>query len=250
MSFKAFLDFNKTCLISAEDAFYKFGKEKHSYFCPNKKCSAKMILKSYDGEKKHFFASIPSFPHVKNCVFSMTEFREEDFNEADFSLENVFNKIAKINVESKKSKNNNNQSNYKNNSCEIVLKTIKTLNQLVSMCLTYDVTDNYNGEKIWRILLDERSEQFYINGVYKGIRLIKCTYHRYDSSQNTIYLKSCGGYDIAIHIKSNELYSTIKGIMYDSKHKKQEYIILGNWEKQGKYMVAEVNSEKQYMMLG
>ena len=45
MSFKAFLDLNKTCLISAEDAFYKFGKEKHSYFCPNKKCSAKMILK-------------------------------------------------------------------------------------------------------------------------------------------------------------------------------------------------------------
>lgn len=56
---------------------------------------SKNDIKSYDGEKKHFFASIPSFPHVKNCVFSMTEFREEDFNEADFSLENVFNKIAK-----------------------------------------------------------------------------------------------------------------------------------------------------------
>lgn len=44
MSFEAFLDFNKTWLISAEDAFYKFGKEKHRYFCPNKKCSSKMIL--------------------------------------------------------------------------------------------------------------------------------------------------------------------------------------------------------------
>lgn len=32
MSLEAFLDFNKTCLISAEDAFYKFGKEKHRYF--------------------------------------------------------------------------------------------------------------------------------------------------------------------------------------------------------------------------
>lgn len=249
MSFEAFLDFNKTCLISAEDAFYKFGKEKYRYFCPNKKCSAKMILKSYDGEKKHFFASIPSFPHVKNCVFSMTEFRKEDFNEADFSLVNIFNKIAHINAKSKKSKNNNNQNNNKNNSCEIVLKTIKTLNQLVSMCLTYDVTDEYNGIKIWRMLLDERSENFYKNGIYAGVRLIKCIYHRYDSSQNKIYLKSCGDYDIAIHIKTDELYSKIKGIMYESRQKNQKYIIFGNWENQGKYMVSEINSEKQYMML-
>lgn len=35
MSLKAFLYFNKTWLISADDAFYKFGKEKRSYFCPN-----------------------------------------------------------------------------------------------------------------------------------------------------------------------------------------------------------------------
>lgn len=38
--------------------------------------------------------------------------------------------------------------------------------------------------------------------------------------------------------------------MYESRLNNQEYIIFGNWENQGKYMVSEINSEKQYMMLG
>lgn len=65
MSFEAFLDFNKTCLISAEDAFYKFGKEKHRYFCPNKKCSSKMILISYDGEKTLFCSIIKISQYIR-----------------------------------------------------------------------------------------------------------------------------------------------------------------------------------------
>lgn len=68
------------------------------------------------------------------------------------------------------------------------------------------MNDKYNDIKIWRILLDERSENFNKNGIYAGFRLIKCIYHRYDSSQNKIYLKSCGDYDIAIHIKTEGLY--------------------------------------------
>ena len=80
MSFKAFLNYNKTQLISAEEAFRRFGKGMDYYFCPNKCCSAKMILKSYDGEKKHYFAALEKFPHIENCRFKVKYFNFEDFD--------------------------------------------------------------------------------------------------------------------------------------------------------------------------
>ena len=251
MSLEAFLDFNKTCLISAEDAFYKFGKETHSYFCPNKNCSAKMTLKSYDGKKKHYFAALEKFPHIENCRFKVKNFKFEDFNESNFSIEKIFNRISQSENEIKININTNIKDKNNNTSEEKVLDTIKTLNQLYFMCLSLDVNDKYNDIKIWKILLDDRSESFYVNGIYNGIRLIKCKYKRYNREEKKIYLKTYGDFDVAIYIKSDTLFKNIKDLMFNnSKLNKLEYVILGNWEKQGKYMVAEVNSEKQYKMLG
>ena len=246
MSYLAYLDKEKTNTIKANDAFLCFEKNKREYYCPNLGCTAKMTLKSRKGESSHYFAALPSFPHDTNCPYKTYSFVREDFDESAFSLDKLFASISKTPVAKKKYEL---EKQDKKQSTNTTLKTIKTIGQLYSMCINLDINDEYNDVRIWKILLDERSEQIYIKGICDGIRLIKCEFKGYKKEMSLIYLSSCNRFDLRIHI-SDELFPDVRNEMYKSRENKKSLIILGYWHKNRDYYISEITSKKQYKILG
>lgn len=57
MSKYACLARNSERAITAEEAFFKYGKDR-VYYCPNSGCRAEMVLCSRNGEKYHYFRSL------------------------------------------------------------------------------------------------------------------------------------------------------------------------------------------------
>lgn len=245
MSYYAFLDIKKTSKITADTAFSQYGKSKKNYYCPNYNCPAKMTLKSRNGERTHYFAALKSTPHINNCEFLKNHFYKEDFDESTFSLDALFDELSSL---SKKTNHEKIKNRIQENHCESVLKRIKTIGQLYSMCINTDIDDEYNNTEIWKILIDERSEHIYKNGIFDGLRLIKCKYVSYDKNNCLIYLKSCNRFDLKIHI-CNEIFSIINSAMYKLKNSNGNILVFGNWQKSGKYYFSEITSEKQYKIL-
>lgn len=243
MSYYAFLDAEKTDKITADDAFKKHSKNKRAYYCPSLDCSAKMTLKSLSGENSHFFAALPSAPHSRDCQCNKHSFTKENFDENTFCLDKLFDKISANSRQNSKTQNKTEQKHR-----QITLKNISTIAQLYAMCVNLDIFDSYNNHKIWEILLDERSKSIYKNGIYDGIRLIKCDFVRYERQNAAIYLKSCALFDLKICIK-NDLFEEINTAMYKAKQTNTPIIIFAKWHKENRYYTADIHTKKQYKIL-
>lgn len=245
MSYYAFLDAEKTDKITADDAFKKYSKNKIVYYCPSVDCSAKMTLKSLSGENSHFFAALPSSPHSDSCQCCKHSFIRQNFDEDSFVLDELFTKVSATQHQSKQTKK---QDKTEQKQSESTPQSISTIAQLYAMCVNLDIFDSYNGNKIWQILLDERSKGIYKNGIYNGIRLIKCHFVRYERQNAEIYLKSCDLFDLKICIK-NDLFEEINTAMYKAKQTNTPIIIFAKWHKENRYYTADIHTKKQYKIL-
>jgi hypothetical protein len=184
MSFRALLNYNDKNEISAEKAFYQYGK-KRIYFCPDRNCKAKMILKSYDGESIHYFAALKN-EHIEGCTIAKYGITKSEFNESSFDFESFYTSISTI------QKNTNNCKGRicaENRNNQVILKQIRTVRQLYCLCYSSTIGDTYNNIKIEDILYDERT-CYFSSKQLSGIRLVKCKSYKYDSTEQIFYFNT------------------------------------------------------------
>lgn len=228
MSKYACLTKNSERAISAGEAFYRYGKT-CVYYCPNRKCRAKMVLCSRNGEKHHYFRALKN-AHCTGCFvknspgekkerqlylgeqFSLTSFLQSMLNENYSSNDRGYTKKQKFPVSKEKIK---------------AESKVKTINDLYHYCIKHNSSNSAGDTAIRGLLLDEQSS-FSDENSLSGIHLVKCEFHRYDKGNKLLYFKITDNISIQIYINDIDLYSKIKQICFIAKNNNSKLLVFGN----------------------
>lgn len=230
MSKYACLARNSERAISAEEAFFKYGKDR-VYYCPNSGCRAEMVLCSRNGEKYHYFRSLKN-AHCSDCFVKNSR---EDKKGGQLYLGDRFSPTSFLQslVNENHSSNNRGYTKKKNVSdykrpVTVKLK-VKTIDELYHYCIERNIFDSAGGTIIGKLLLDERSSSFHEDSL-SGIHLVKCEFRRYNQDDNLLYFKISDNRDIRVYIDDANLYKEIKKICFEAKDKCR-LLLFGHWKK-------------------
>lgn len=208
--------------------------EKNKYFyCKTPNCKAKMILVDCKGVKTSYFKSIPSFPHTEPiCKLQDNSFETIKYIENKFNFESALNNLIELRKNVTTTNKNGNGNSPKDKEMENVLRTIK---QIYNMCINHDIDDEYNGVKVWKMLVDSRSVHIYTYGI-KGLRLVECRVVNYDKERNTINAicpyNMNNKYKIQLHCSEDVFKKLINGKKLNfHEGSKSMIVVAGNWEK-------------------
>jgi len=228
MSNIACKDENRSTIIYAEIA-----KEKNvdaEYYCPNKECDARLKICSIDGLMRPHFRADREHKHIENCPYGSNIVSNTDYykyNQEKFDFDNAIENMLHINNQRNNNRNvgNNEINNNPDNS-----KPISTIKQIYAMCKNINVIDKYANIEIYKMLVDNRSMFFYINGIF-GNKIVECKIrgeYFYCKEKQEIYLH-VKNYKLVLYFNDNELFNSIKHTIWNNKRK--TIIVAGNWKK-------------------
>lgn len=228
MSNIACKDENRSTIIYAEIA-----KEKNvdaEYYCPNKECDARLKICSIDGLMRPHFRADREHKHIENCPYGSNIVSNTDYykyNQEKFDFNNAIENMLHINNQ----RNNNGYiENDEINNNSDNSKPISTIKQIYAMCKNTNVRDKYVNIEIYKMLVDNRSMFFYINGIF-GNKIVECKVrgeYFYCKEKQEIYLH-VKNYKLVLHFNDNELFNSIKRTIWNNKSK--TIIVAGNWKK-------------------
>lgn len=244
MSKYACLARNSERAITAEEAFFKYGKDR-VYYCPNRECRAEMVLCSRNGEKHHYFRSLKN-AHCSDCFVKNSR---EDKKGGQLYLGDRFSPTSFLQSLSNGNHSSNNRgytkkknvSDYKGS--VTVESKVKTIGELYHYCLERNISDSVGDTTIGDLLLDERSSSFHENSL-SGIHLVKCEFRWYNQNENLLYFKIPDNRDVRVYIADANLYKETKNICFEAKDKCR-ILLFGHWEKDK----MELHSKKQIKVL-
>ena len=228
MSNIACKDENRSTIIYAEIA-----KEKNvdaEYYCPNKECDARLKICSINGLMRPHFRADREHKHIENCPYGSNIVSNTDYykyNQEKFDFNNAIENMLHINNQ----RNNNGYiENDEINNNSDNSKPISTIKQIYAMCKNTNVRDKYVNIEIYKMLVDNRSMFFYINGIF-GNKIVECKIrgeYFYCKEKQEIYLH-VKKYKLVLHFNDNELFNSIKHTIWNNKSK--TIIVAGNWKK-------------------
>ena len=227
MSNIACKDENRSTIIYAEIA-----KEKNvdaKYYCPNKECDARLKICSIDGLMRPHFRADREHKHIENCpygsnIVSNTDYYKYNQEKFDFdrAIENMFHRNNQRN-------NNGNIENDEINNNPDNSKPISTIKQIYAMCKNTNVMDKYANIEICKMLVDNRSMFFYINGIF-GNKIVECKvrgrYYSKEKQEVYLYIEN---YKLVLHFNDYELFDSIIHTIWNNRSK--TIIVAGNWKK-------------------
>jgi hypothetical protein len=244
MAMYAFRDEEKTEKVYAAD----FLKEHLStlYFCPDKKCAARMQLCEREGVSRAYFRALPKRPHRSGCPFAASDnFHPEKHNEREFDFDSAMDALF---LPTKRKRKIDAPSSHRTGESE--LHPLHTLREIYAMCKAMDVTDTYNEIVIGRMLLDERSMYMYPKGVF-GKRIIEGKCHEgyfYASDKMELLLTAPigkKGYAFVLQFEKRELWQELEHHLYENPE--SAIVVAGKWEKSGTFnrFCSTIFSKKQ-----
>ena len=228
MSNIACKDENRSTIIYAEIA-----KEKNvdaEYYCPNKECDARLKICSIDGLMRPHFRADREHKHIENCPYGSNIVSKTDYykyNQEKFDFDRAIENMFHINNQRN---NNRNVENDEINNNPDNSKPISTIKQIYAMCKNTNVMDKYANIEICKMLVDNRSMFFYINGIF-GNKIVECKIrgeYFYCKEKQEIYLH-VKNYKLVLYFNDNELFNSIKHTIWNNKRK--TIIVAGNWKK-------------------
>lgn len=247
MAMYVFKDNEKIKKVFARD-LTKRDKELR-YYCPNKKCSAKMYLWSLEGESRPFFRSAGEPGHIDHCPYGTdNKFVPENNCENGFDSDSAISDMMNPTI-NKASGNSDGNGHGENDSVkEVIPHTIK---QIYDMCKYFDCDAEFNHKKIGQILVDDRSIYMYPNGVF-GLRLVEAKCRSYLYEDKSIFLVSTiirEEYEFELKCSDDLLFRSIRDLLYANRD--NVIVVAGQWEKSGVYnrFSTQFNSKKQIKVL-
>ena len=250
MANHAYRDKERRDLILASEALEE-NRDK-SFYCPNPLCNSKLFVCAGDGSRKAYFRATKSaYKHIANCPYANSSVGSDknEINELNFSFENAMKDLF-VKKHSKSSQSDFKQSLYEDHDNH----TLSTIKQIYSICKRFPPNYLYGDEKIWRMILDDRTAYWYPKGVF-GFKIIEsCVKGRiYDSDKNEIYLVAPvanPNYHFILSISDINLYNKIRNMVFENKDK--FIIVAGDWKASNLgygYFETRIYSDRQISIL-
>ena len=245
----AYRDSSRTDTLQAKDA--KHSDKSATFYCPNPDCDAELTICNL-GEHAYFSAK-PSKPHITYCEHASHANNYHRYDEASFDFEKMLAGLLIPTLGNPPTTQS--QSNTARKSSQTTsFSSIRTLRMLYILCKNKQINDEYNGNIIGRMLLDNRSQPiFFKKGVF-GNAVIECISWKYDETKHEIWARLQNqSYTFALKFEHTDLYQNIKQLI--QKHapatygfKNVQLVIAGTWFKyQNKFNHFEtiIASKKQ-----
>lgn len=249
MASYSFRDCYRKEYLYASDAIIE--DRNKTFYCPNPDCNAHMHICAMDGSRKAYFrATEKQYQHIDNCSYSYTSinFNPNHFNENMFQFDNAINNLLNPAKEQIRQVNPGEPPEG-----EAKQHPLRTLNQIYSMCKSYEVHHRYGDKEIGEMLLDNRSIFRYPKGCF-GIRIIEAQANKYfyNKDKLQIYLSAplrnknnSQNYSFILQFQNKETFIKIKNEIYNNKDK--IVVIAGDWKDSGIYgsFISDINNSRQ-----
>lgn len=201
------------------------------FYCTTPGCRARMFLRSPQ-KASACFVSYSVAEHADETICHLKDqFKPDQYDETLFSLEKLFNNL--LNKEE-----NDSPSRYgsggKGTNQRIAINSLK---MLYLMCLQYRDGGSYNGYLIDDILIDKYNFNKYISVGIAGNYLIACTFWKYNSNEQCIYMNCPDNLltipkdqhkILKIYVKNTEMFKKCATKLKDKTHSKIS-VIAANW---------------------
>ena len=200
------------------------------YYCPNKECDARLKICSRNGLMRPHFRADRKNKHIENCPYGSNIISKTDYykyNQEKFDFDRAIENMFHINNQRNNNRNveNDEMNNNPDNS-----KPISTIKQIYAMCKNINVRDKYANIEICKMLVDNRSMFFYVNGIF-GNKIVECKVrggYYYSKEKQEVYLY-IENYKLVLHFNDYELFDSIIHTIWNNKSK--TIIVAGNWKK-------------------
>lgn len=131
------------------------------YFCPNKKCGVKMILKNLGFEEKRsaiispYFSAIPTSPHIDGCGYEEGSVSFQQLRESSFSTDDFFDQLLRPRRKLQSSFTGNGDTDRPQSDRE---SPITSVGALYRYCLQHsDSHELPDGKKVHEIYQEKRN---------------------------------------------------------------------------------------------
>lgn len=219
---------------------------KDVFLCLNPNCNARFTLRAVNSSSiSPHFACLPNHPHDPNCLFGILDggsAKDDNFIKSDIA--------TILNPASTTGNTTSVRTNCSSNSAVPSRKYIRTAKQLLTYCLSHDLSTEYtHGLTVNDIILDSRN--LLDNANYKGINGIRLI-----SGQTVEYSESNGYIKIDISTRTStkkRIFLTaivylspaqiveIKQYLLNSppgKFSGHPIAVLGDWNKDEDYQIS------------
>lgn len=206
-----------------------------TFYCTTPGCRAKMHVRSPQ-KASACFVSYDISEHTGGVLCHIKDkFNPDHYEEDLFSLKNVFDNILSP-VEREKTPHHG--SGGKGTGKGIAINTLK---MLYLMCVQYRDGGTYNGYRIDDILVDKYNFRSYQEDGIVGNRIVACTFWKYDSGTQCIYM-NCPDellgvskeqhQSLKLHIANKEMFQKCVKKLLDPSHSKIS-VIGSRWTASG-----------------
>lgn len=200
------------------------------FFCTTPGCNAKMFLRSPQ-KASACFVSYSVDDHSGGYLCHVKDqFKPDQYDESLFSPDILFSRILSFTDEERESrKGSGGVGTHK----KIGITTLRTA---YLMCVQYRAGGSYNKYSINDILIDRYN--YHPKMIVQGKRMIACTFQRYDSNEQTVYMNApdnCINASqekhklLKIHVPNNEMYRKCRDKLYDDTHSKVS-VVAADWK--------------------
>jgi hypothetical protein len=201
------------------------------FCCTTPGCQARMYLRSPQ-KASACFVSYSVAEHTGGTICHLKDqFKPNKYEEKLFSLEKLFDNLLN-------KKENDSPSQYgsggKGTNQRIAINSLK---MLYLMCLQYRDGGSYNGYLIDDILIDKYNFDKYFSIGITGNYIIACTFWKYDSNEQCIYMNCPDDLltipkeqhkTLKIYVKNTEMFEKCATKLKDKTHSKIS-VIAANW---------------------
>lgn len=248
MAMYVFKDETRLDKLLARDA--KREDKNTRFYCPNPECDAHMYICNLDGVSATYFRAKKIKGHIDGCIYSSAHgFNPNEYKEEDFQFEDA---LSNLMIQSKQQSKK--ETPEAHDVGPVTPRPPHTIQQIYSMCKSYDCADTYNDKEIGQMLVDDRSIYRYPKGVF-GWRIIEGKRKKpkfYDNSKLEIALVApvnTEKYEFILKFEDEKLFKIIKNLIYNNRDK--VIVVAAQWAPSGKYNVFSTSfvSKKQLAII-
>lgn len=152
--------------------------DKNTIFnCPTKGCKAKLRLCAIDSNLvSPYFTSININEHIDYCYIPNcnSDTNPTTYNKDSINLNNILNGILNNN------NNPNNQHNINHNGLQnLEQRPIRSLKTAYFILKQIPINEYVNQMLVKDIILDNRTDYYYKNGIYKGVKIVEAKINKF-----------------------------------------------------------------------
>ncbi len=225
----AFVDEARTKKIYANDDNIMNYKSVRCY-CKNPNCAARMFIYMPEHKNSAYFKASGKPGHQGACGIAPYHFPRVNYIEEEFLFPEVLLPLLDDAYDSQY-KGRRRRPGGKSRE-EIESRPLRGLKEIYAMLTNIDIDDTYNNYFVRDMIADERTYNYYRNGIV-GYKVVECNFYKYSDLSRTITMNyppfPNQNKTLELWFNSKELYEKFKPRIKGKKHD-GIVVIFGEWK--------------------